>query len=159
MNISIRKATAEDRSSILKILEQANMHHIGTPEMPELTYDTYMVAQTDEGIAGFCGFKILSNTEAKTELMVVDFKYRGHGIGIKLQTTRMENLLAKGIRTLTTNTDLPKTIKWYKTYFDYKEVGKLKKIHKFGDPEIDHWTTLQVDLVEWDKNRRKVGKL
>lgn len=66
----------------------------------------------------------------------------------------MEDMLARGIRTLTTNADLPATISWYKRHFGYREVGKLKKLHEFGDPGIDHWTTLQVDLVQWDEQRR-----
>lgn len=28
-------------------------------------------------------------------------------------------------------------------------MGTLKKIHEFGDPAIDTWTTLQVDLKAW----------
>ena len=158
MKILIEKARGEDRAGIIELLKQANMHYIGTPEMPELTYDNYYVARTEEGIVGFCGFKILSAIEAKTELMVVDRRCRGHGVGIKLQTVRMEDMLARGIRTLTTNSDLPDTITWYKKFFGYTEVGRLKKIHEFGDPNIDHWTTLQVDLVEWDKNRKKANE-
>ncbi|MBD3258144.1 GNAT family N-acetyltransferase [candidate division GN15 bacterium] len=154
----IRKATDRDLPSILRLLEQANMHHIGTPEMPKLTYDTYLVAESPEGIVGFCGYKILSDTEAKTELMVVDSKYRGYGIGLMLQTKRMELLVARGVRTLTTNTDLPPTIAWYKKHFGYQETGTLRKINEFGDPTTDHWTTLQVDLVEWDRKRREAGE-
>ena len=65
----------------------------------------------------------------------------------------MEDMFKKGIKKLTTNTDLPPTIEWYKKHFGYKEIGKLKKYHEFGDPNIDTWTTLQVDLIEWDKKR------
>ena len=85
--------------------------------------------------------------------MVVDRNYRGSGIGYALQQRRMEDMLEKGIRTLTTNTDLPATIAWYKKHFGYREVGKLKKEHEFSDPAVDHWTTLQTDLLEWKTNR------
>jgi hypothetical protein len=64
-------------------------------------------------------------------------------------------MIKKGIKKLTTNADLPATIGWYKRHFGYNEIGKLKKYHEFGDPKIDAWTTLQVDLIEWDKNREK----
>ena len=122
------------------------MHHIPSKEMPELTYENYFVAKRQGRIVGFCGYKILSKTTAKTELMVVDRKYRGQGIGYKLKVTRMEAMYKKGVRTIITSTDLPATIKWYEKHFGYKETGKLKKLHEFGDPNNDYWTTLQVDL-------------
>lgn len=155
MDIIIEKAKEEDRPAIFAILKQANMHHIPSKEMPGLTYENYFVAKVGGKVAGFCGYKILSQTEAKTELMVVDKEYRGKGLGYKLQQRRMEDMIKKGIKTLTTNTDLPATIEWYKKHFGYKEVGKLKKFHEFSNPDIDYWTTLQVDLCQWDKNRRK----
>jgi len=155
MNIYIEPAQERDRPQIMRLLEQANMHYLNTKEMPDLTYENYFLARSEEGIVGFCGYKILSETEAKTELMVVDTKYRGHGIGLKLQTYRMEDMLKKGLHTLTTNTDLPETIKWYKKHFGYKEIGQLKKFHEFSAPDIDYWTTLQVDLIQWDENRRR----
>lgn len=129
------------------------MHRVPSQEMPEITYENYFVARSGDDIAGFCGYKILSPTEAKTELMVVDRKYRGHGIGYILQERRMEDMLAKGIRTLTTNTDLPATIAWYKKHFGYRKIGTLKKLHEFSDATIDHWTTLQTDLLLWSANR------
>jgi ribosomal-protein-alanine N-acetyltransferase len=63
-------------------------------------------------------------------------------------------MLGKGIRRLTTNADLPETIAWYQEHFGYREVGKLQKLCEFGDPHIDQWTTLEVDLVAWDAARR-----
>ena len=153
--IQIRKAVAADRQVIFDLLEQANMHNVPSPEMPELTFENYCIATVDGDVAGFCGYKILSASEAKTELMVVDRKFRGLGIGYALQEWRMEDMLAKGITTLTTNTDLPATIAWYKKHFGYREVGKLKKLHEFSDPNIDHWTTLQTDLERWEAERKK----
>jgi N-acetylglutamate synthase-like GNAT family acetyltransferase len=155
MNIIIEKAREEDRHRIFELLRLANMHYIPSREMPDLTFENYFVARYGKKVVGFCGYKILSSTEAKTELMVVDPKFRGLGIGDILQAYRMEDMIRKGINKLTTNTDLPATIEWYKKHFSYKEIGKLKKYHEFGDPDIDVWTTLQVDLVEWDKNREK----
>ncbi len=155
MNIAIERAQREDRSRIFDLLKMANMHHIPSQEMPALTYENYFVARLDGKIVGFCGYKILVGSEAKTELMVVDPVVRGRGVGYKLQVRRMEDMLVKGIKTLTTNTDLPATIEWYKKNFGYKEVGTLKKYHEFGDPNIDHWTTLRVDLTEWDKTRQR----
>ena len=131
------------------------MHDIPSQEVPEVSWENYFVARLDGEVVGFSGYKILSPTEAKTELMVVDTKCRGMGVGYKLQERRMEDMFARGVRTLTTNADLPPSIAFYKKHFGYREVGKLDKIHQFGDPDIDQWTTLQVDLVEWDENRKK----
>ncbi len=50
---------------------------------------------------------------------------------------------------VTTNANLPLTISWYKKHFGYREVGRARKAHEFGDPQIDHWTTLQVYLNAW----------
>lgn len=155
MNVVIEKAREEDRPFIFELLKQANMHYIPSKEMPELTYENYFVAKVNDKIAGFCGYKILSATEAKTELMVVDTKFRGKGIGNILQIRRMEDMLEKGIKTLVTNADLPATIEWYKKHFGYEEVGKLKKHHEFGNPNIHYWTTLQTDLCQWKLNRKK----
>jgi N-acetylglutamate synthase-like GNAT family acetyltransferase len=155
--IIIEKAREEDKPRIFELLKQANMHHIPSKEMPGLTFENYFVAKVNGKIAGFSGYKILSSTEAKTELMVVDSRFRGYGLGLKLQKKRMEDMLTKGIKTLTTNTDLPPTIKWYKKHFGYKEVGTLKKFHEFSDPNIDQWTTLQVDLEEWVAHQNKGG--
>jgi len=155
VNVIIRKAKEGDKPRIMELLKMENMHYIPSKEMPELTYDTYFVALVYKKIAGFCGYKILSGDKAKTELMVVDPKYRGLGIGIKLQTKRMRDMFEKGIKTLTTNSDIPASIEWYIKHFGYKKTGELKKIHEFGNPNIDKWTTLQVDLIEWNNNLNK----
>jgi N-acetylglutamate synthase-like GNAT family acetyltransferase len=154
-DIVIEKAAAEDLNAIMGLLKLANMHYIGSPEMPALTYENYFVARAAGKVVGFAGYKILSPDKAKTELMVVDPDCRGLGIGLALQTRRMEDMLAKGIRMLTTNTDLPATIEWYQKHFGYRKIGTLKKVNEFGDPGIDQWTTLEVDLVQWNDSRRK----
>jgi N-acetylglutamate synthase-like GNAT family acetyltransferase len=154
-DIVIERATPEDLPDIMGLLKLANMHYIGSPEVPSLTFENYFVARMAGKVAGFCGYKILSPKEAKTELMVVHPDFRGLGIGCKLQVRRMEDMLARGINTLTTNTDLPETIEWYQRHFGYRKVGTLKKICEFGNPNIDHWTTLKVDLIEWNNTRRR----
>ena len=37
------------------------------------------------------------------------------------------------------------------------KVDSVQKLHDFGDPDIDHWTTLEVNLVAWDAERRGQG--
>ena len=86
--------------------------------------------------------------------MVVDQRYRGWGVGKMLQQRRMEEMLCRGVQKLTTNADLPETIAWYQKHFGYRKVGMLQKLHDFGDPDIDQWTTLEVNLATWDADRR-----
>ena len=150
----IEQAVESDREAIFRLLKLANMHYVPSAEMPELTYENYLVARLDGRVVGFCGYKVLSPTEAKTELMVVDPAYRGRNIGYELQISRMEEMLSQGVKHLTTNSDLPRTIQWYVRKFGYRKVGTLKKLHEFGDPAVDHWITLYVDLGVWDKTRK-----
>jgi len=154
MEILIEPAKEQDIPEIIEILKTANMHYIPSPEMPELDWKCFFVARVEGKIVGAAGYKILSETEAKTTMMTVHPDYRRYGIGMKLQDKRMMLLIKKGIKTLTTNTDIPETIAWYKKYFGYKEIGKLKKIHEFSRPDINEWTTLQTDLIEWLKNHK-----
>jgi ribosomal-protein-alanine N-acetyltransferase len=61
----------------------------------------------------------------------------------------MRAMREAGCRTVTTNADLPETIAWYERWFGYRKVGTLAKVHEFGDPQRDHWTTLECDLEAW----------
>src|SRR6185503_3736571 len=38
---------------------------------------------------------------------------------------------------------------WYKRKFGYRDIGTLKKLHEFGHPAIDFWTTLEADIERW----------
>lgn len=143
-----RRATETDRPAVMEVLRSANMHHVPSAEMPEFDLDCCRVAEADGRIVGVGGYRILSETEAKTTLLAVLPAYRGRGIGHALQTWRMNELRSKGIRRLTTNADRPETIAWYKQQFGYRETGTLAKLHEFGRPDIARWTTLQVDLDE-----------
>jgi len=152
LKISIEPAREEDIPEILEIMKTANMHYVPSPEMPELDWKCFFVAKVEEKLVGAAGYKILSPMEAKTTLMAVHPDFRKHGIGRLLQERRMLALCDKGIKILITNADIPDTIAWYKKHFGYKEKGKLKKIHEFGRPDIDEWTMLETDLVEWRGN-------
>ena len=155
MNISIEPAAERDVPAILEIMETANMHYVPSPEMPELDWRCFFVARVEGKVVGAAGYKILSATEAKTTLMAVHPDFRKHGIGRLLQERRMLAISEQRIEKLITNADIPETIEWYKKHFGYKEIGKLKKLHEFGRPDIDEWTTLQTDLVEWKKSYDK----
>jgi N-acetylglutamate synthase-like GNAT family acetyltransferase len=149
-----RRATSSDRKEILRVLEMVNFHHIPSEEMPELDVARFFIAESGGVVVGVAGYKVLGEGRGKTTLMAVDPSYRGLGIGRRLQELRMQELARAGCRTVTTNADLPQTIDWYIRNFGYKKVGTLAKLHEFGDPSIDQWTTLEANLVEWN-NRRK----
>jgi N-acetylglutamate synthase-like GNAT family acetyltransferase len=153
VSVTIEKLQEEDKPQVMALLEQANMHYIPSPEMPSISWGNYFVARLDGQVVGFAGYKMLSATEAKTELIVVDKRCRGTGLGIKLQARRMEEMVAHGAQSLITNCDLPESIEWYKKHFGYQEVGRLKKEHEFGNSGIDSWTTLRVDLRQWAADR------
>jgi N-acetylglutamate synthase-like GNAT family acetyltransferase len=146
---SLRPATADDYQAMVEVLRTANMHHIPSSEMPELDWRSCCVAEVDGRVVGMAGYRILSESTAKTTLLAVLPACRGLGIGNALQAWRMTELRNRGICTLTTNADRPETIAWYKKYFGYKEIGWLPKEHEFGRADIDRWTTLQTDLREW----------
>ena len=67
----------------------------------------------------------------------------------------MEAMLESGCTRVVTNADRPGTIAWYQRKFGYKAVGNLAKLHEFGDPNIDHWTTLEADLEAWAAARSR----
>lgn len=149
MDYIISKATESDREAMLKILSIFNMHHIPSPEMEELDIDHFIVAKVSGHLIGLAGWKVLGPGEGKTTLMAVKPEYNGSGIGKELQHRRMKILFDMGCKTILTNADRPETILWYKKHFGYKEVGKLKKISSFGLDDVDHWTTIRSDMVEY----------
>lgn len=150
MNIRIRHARRDDIPDILHVLAKYNMHHIPSPEMPELDHRFFYVAEDGDALIGAAGYKIISPEKAKTTLMAVLPKFRGYGIGEKLQLKRMQAARSLGCEIMITNADRPETINWYKKKFGYIEVGKLKKLHPFGCEDIDEWTTLETDLTALD---------
>ncbi len=157
MNVTIENAGKEDVADILRIMKTVNMHYVPSPEMPDLDWRCFFVARAEGDIVGAAGYKVLSATEAKTTLMAVLGDFRRYGIGKALQERRMLVLYELGIKTLTTNADIPETIEWYKRHYSYREIGRLKKMHEFGRPDIDEWTTLRADLEEWKKSYDRQG--
>jgi len=152
-DVVIEPAAEEDVPAMMELLEIANMHHIPSEEMPELDWRRCFVARDAGRIVGMSGYKILSGTEGKTTLMVVAPDHRGRGIGMRLQTVRLVAMAKLGVKSVTTNADRPATIEWYRKHFGYRQVGTLKKVHQFGAPDVDHWTTLRMDLEAWAAER------
>ena len=63
-----------------------------------------------------------------------------------------------GVETVTSNTDDLRTILWYKKHYNYHTVGTLKKLCSFGLTHVDHWTTLEMDLKDFFKNRQAMAE-
>ncbi len=150
---SIEKAKPEDLEAILEVMRPWNMHHVPSPEVEELDLSCFFVARVGEKTVGAAGYKLLSQSRAKTTLMAVLPEYGRSGIGKALQDARLEAMAAVGVKSVITNADRPATIKWYIKCYGYREVGCLKKLHSFGDPAIEYWTTLELDLEAFLRKR------
>ncbi len=138
-----------DRTGILCVLETANMHHVPSPEMEDFDVGDWFVAESEGAIVAVAGYRLLELDGAltgKTTLLAVDPAVRGQGLGRSLQTLRMERMAEAGARRVITNADRPETIAWYRRHFGYRVVGSVAKLHEFGLPEVDRWTTLEAPL-------------
>ena len=154
----IEPARSTDRDAILKVMAHWNMHHVPSEEMAELDLSCFFVARMNSEVVGASGYQILSPTEGKTTLMSVRPDLAGTGLGRALQDARLDRMASLGVQTVTTNADRPETIAWYKRHYGYREVGNLAKVHSFGHPDIDQWTTLKMDLAAWMCGRRTAEK-
>jgi 3-keto-5-aminohexanoate cleavage enzyme len=138
-----------DREAVLRVLATANMHYIPSEEMHDLDVGHWYVAEAEDEIVGVAGFRLVRGTEdlaGKTTLLAVDPAFRSSGIGRELQKLRMAMMREAGAQRVVTNADRSETIAWYKRHFGYREVGEVTKLHEFGDPEVDRWTTLEAPL-------------
>lgn len=154
MDYQIRKAEFRDTEDMLNILKVWNMHHIPSPEVEDLDLSCFFVALFSGKIIGLSGYKVLSSKQGKTTLMAILPEFQGHDIGKKLQDIRLEAMHKAGVETITTNADDIRTIAWYKKHYNYRTVGKLKKLCSFGLEHVDHWTTIEMDLNSYYKNRQ-----
>ena len=139
-----------DRSGMLEVLKTANMHRVPSPEMDDFDVGRWYVAEDDTRIIGVAGFKMLpsdSGPVGKTTLLAVHPDERGRGIGVSLQELRMNLMREAGASRVITNADRPETIEWYKRHFGYEVVGEIAKLHEFGLPDVDRWTTLEASLL------------
>ena len=153
MQYTIERARPEDQADILEVMRNFNMHRVPSPEMPALDLSRFFVARLGGRIVGAAGYTMLSPTEGKTTLLGVNPELSGLGIGKALQAARLEAMHALGAKTVLTNADVPETIAWYKKHFGYREIGRLKKLHSFGLENVDHWTTIRMDLDRYMRER------
>ncbi len=134
---------------MLVVLETANMHRVPSPEMDDFGVGHWFVAEDERGIVGVAGFRLLNrdgDLVGKTTLLAVDPRARAHGIGRALQALRMRLMREAGASRVITNADRPETIAWYERHFGYRKIGEVRKLHEFGLPEVDRWTTLEAPL-------------
>jgi ribosomal-protein-alanine N-acetyltransferase len=153
----IQRASRGDRDAILAVMGTANMHHVPSPEMGELDLDRFFVARVHGRVIGAAGYELLDACRGKTTLLAVMPEYSGRGVGTALQEARLDEMADLGVEAVTTNADRPATIAWYTGRFGYRVVGELEKLVPFGDPEVDRWTTLELDLVAY-RNRRSLTR-
>jgi ribosomal-protein-alanine N-acetyltransferase len=118
--------------------------------MHDLDVGEWHVAEMDGAVVGVCGFDLVRNGDGvhgKTTLMAVHPQARGAGVGLALQRLRMGLMRDAGATKVVTNADRPETIAWYGRHFGYVPVGEVAKVHEFGDPDVDRWTTLEAPLA------------
>jgi N-acetylglutamate synthase-like GNAT family acetyltransferase len=118
-------------------------------ERSELRVDNSFVAEDGDTVVGTASYIVHSETLGETASMAVDPDYRGEGVGYRLQVARLEEMRSRGIETVRTETDRPRTIEWYVGKFGYERVGTNPKKHDFSLPDVDEWTVLELDLVAW----------
>lgn len=153
MNFIIEKATPQDRDEIIKVLTPWNMHHIPSPEAEEIDISCFFVAKISGKIIGVCGYKLLSEGKGKTRLLAVYPEFQGSGVGKALQDVRLETMYKAGVKKVITNADRPEIILWYKKHYGYYQISTLDKVSSHGLDEIDHWTTLEMDLDTYFKTK------
>jgi uncharacterized protein (DUF849 family)/N-acetylglutamate synthase-like GNAT family acetyltransferase len=146
MEYILEPASPKDREAILQVMKIWNMHHVPSPEMEELDLRCFFVAKVDGKIVGASGYKILTDTSAETTLLGIYPNFQGFGIGKALQDKRIEAMYDRGIKKVTTYSDRPEVILWYKKHYGYREVGHSKKMCKFGLEDVDYWRVLEMDL-------------
>jgi len=133
--------------------------HAERTNMPKIEH--FLVAKDGRLIVGCCAYLLSSESEiakkaseAETGSLAVIPGYRGKGIGASLQIARMKRLHKMGIKKLYTEADKSQTIDWYVRKFGYRKILTRKKKHlDFGDPSVDTFTLLSVDLEKWNRQR------
>ena len=67
-------------------------------------------------------------------------------MGFRIRPVMMPHMRDAGAARVVTNADRPETIAWYQRHFGYRRVGEVRKLHEFGLPDVDRWTTLEASL-------------
>jgi len=152
---TVRKMRTEDLDVVLSVLADANMvplapsPDIPEPEVSELVIAHTFVAEVGREIAGVASYFVRSNEVFETGSFAVLRCWRGYGIGYRLQHARLLEMKARGATTVITQTDKPENVEWFVRRFGYRQTDRNMKRHSFGDPDIDHWIVLELNLAAW----------
>ena len=149
MEIEIRKMTDADLLGALRVLEEYGM--APTPDRADaersaLDVGNAFVALAGDRIVGVAGYIVHSKTYAETASLAVLPEAQGLSVGYRLQTARLDEMRARGILTVRTETDRPETVEWYVRMFGYRVTGTNPKKHAFSREDVDDWTVLELDL-------------
>lgn len=157
MTCRIRKMTPQDLPEVMELLERWSM--APTPGVAnaersgiEIAH-TFVAANEDGRLVGVGSYLLLDEDTAETASLAVAPQVQGMGVGAMLQEARLQEMLARGIRRVRTETDRPETIAWYQRKFGYRVVGSNPKKHAFSLPDVDTWTVLELDLEQWGRAR------
>lgn len=153
--VRLRRMREEDLLEVLDLLAQYNMaprppsEDVPDPERSAITVENTFVAERMGAIVGVGSYFLHSPELAETASLAVDAAHRGLNIGFLLQEARLEEMRARGVEKVRTETDRQSTVSWYVRKFGYRVVGVNPKKHDFSLPEVDHWTVLELDLKHW----------
>lgn len=148
-DVTIRKMREEDVPAAMELLAKWNMApRLGdaSAERSGIEVAHAFVAEAEGRIVGTCSYLLLADDVAETASLAVDPAVKGGGVGFRLQQARLDEMRARGIRKVRTETDRPETIRWYIDRFGYRVVGTNPKKHDFSLPDVDTWTVLELDL-------------
>lgn len=154
--LRIRKMEEEDLPEVRALLEAWNMaprEDDPEAERSAIRVGNSFVAEEDGEIVGTASYIVHGPLTAETASLAVHPDHTGRGIGHRLQVARLEEMASLGVRTVRTETDRPRTVRWYVEKFGYRQTGTAPKKHDFSHPEIDEWTVLELDLVAWTRQR------
>ena len=159
MTYRIRKMLPGDLPEAMALLDRWSMAptpDLANAERSGIEIDHAFVAVDDRGcLVGVGSYLLHSDELAETASLAVSPGVKGSGVGGCLQVARLEEMLARGVRRVRTETDRPETIAWYLRKFGYCIVGSNPKKHAFSLPDVDSWTVLELDLIEWARARDK----
>ncbi|MHC4452444.1 MAG: GNAT family N-acetyltransferase [Planctomycetota bacterium] len=147
--LSIRKMRDDDVPVAMELLAKWNMApRVGdaSAERSGIEVPHSFVAELGGRIVGTCSYLMLADDVAETASLAVDPTVKGKGVGYRLQQARLDEMRARGIRKVRTETDRPETIRWYVERFGYRIIGSNPKKHDFSLPDVDRWTVLELDL-------------
>jgi len=161
MALVLREMHAGDLERVTEILAFWNMAPVAPSEaLPDtelaaIPVATTLVAVVDGTIDGAGSYVLMADARAQTEILAIDPRSRGTGLGTRLQLARLRRMQALGVATVCTDADRPETIDWYVRHFGYRTVGTRAKKHPFGLETVDHWTLLELDLRSWTPPPRR----